>query len=67
MRHSLYFTNGPESSQNLNMSHGEPLLGWVTIGAAQHLQQEPGGGGLQQTQAGHMSLDSPTPTARHEY
>jgi len=47
--------------------YGDWPMVWVWIGEAQHLQQEPRGGGLQHTQAGHMGLLTAHQNTLHEF
>ena len=41
-------------SEKWKLYHGDPFSDWVSLGLAQHWQQEPGGAGVQHTHAGHI-------------
>lgn len=49
-----YCCIGPSHSLKVDFAQGEPFTDSVWPGVVQHGQQDPGGGGEQHTQAGHM-------------
>jgi hypothetical protein len=47
--------------------HGDPVVDSVSIGVEQHGQQDPGGGGEQHRQAGHIGRPDWRPTHTHTH